>query len=401
MVVVAQVILGICTVLVIGSLGFYLACIVCIWNFFGPPIGRPRLFKQAERADGRGINPTMTTEEPVSILVPVCGLDAGAWENWSSLCEQTYSDYEVLFGVVNPLDPAVPVLYELAGQYPDRVRVFTGLAPRGVNHKDSTLSYLVEEMRHEVIIFADSDIRVPPDYIRTVATPLAAAPDLGMVTCAFIGRRPRFMGAALASLSRCCDFIPSALLAQFVDGGTRFAVGSTISTRRDTLATYGGLQYNRIGSDYNLGKRCAQAGYRIDFSRLVLESDTGRENIGAVFQRELRWARTIRFNRGPVYYGQLVCFGTVYCLPLLLLSGFAPWALGLSLVTWVMRYLQAWVAATSMSAPQLRRWFWLLPLRDGLSFGVWLLGGFGRSVYWRGRRLEIEGDGVVRELPSS
>jgi ceramide glucosyltransferase len=381
---VSQVILGICGLLVVGSIGFYLACIVCIWKFFGasPVRSRPLSF-----------------EEPVSILVPVCGLDAGAWENWTSLCEQIYADYEVLFGVVNPLDPAVPVLYELVQKYPDRVRVFTGLAPRGVNHKDSTLSYLVEEMRHEVIIFADSDIRVPPDYICTVAAPLAA-PDLGMVTCAFIGRRPRFMGAALASLSRCCDFIPSALLAQAVDGGTQFAVGSTISTRRDTLATYGGLQLNRIGSDYNLGKRCAQAGYRIDFSRLVLESDTGRESIGEIFRRELRWARTIRFNRGPVYYGQLFCFGTVYSLPLLLLSGFAPWAVALAVLTWVIRYLQAWVAATSMSAPQLIRWFWLLPLRDGGSFVVWLLGGFGRSVYWRGRRLEIEGDGVVRELPS-
>ena len=158
----SQVILGICGLLVVGSIGFYLACIVCIWKFFGaPPVwnGSPL---PSSRPEGSGsLSFEERFEEPVSILVPVCGLDAGAWENWTSLCEQTYADYEVLFGVVNPLDPAVPVLYELVQKYPDRVRVFTGLAPRGVNHKDSTLSYLVEEMRHEVIIFADSDIRVP------------------------------------------------------------------------------------------------------------------------------------------------------------------------------------------------------------------------------------------------
>lgn len=366
-------------VLIGSSLVFYLACALYTHQFFTStePI-------------------TDTPDAPVSVLVPVCGVDAGAWENWSSLCTQNYQDYEVLFGVTDPQDPAVALLKKLVTAFPKRARLFSGLEPRGINHKDSNLSYLLEESQHELIIFADSDIRVNPDYIRTVTAPLAS-PEVGMVTCAFIGYNPQFLGAALASFGRCFDFIPSLLLARILDGGLRCAVGTTIATRKSTLANYGGLHLNRIGSDYNLGKRAAMAGYRVELSRCVLESDTGREGMWQVFQRELRWARTIRYNRGPQYYTMVFCYGSVYCLPLLLLSKFAGWAIALSLITLVIRYAQALVSILSLGCPKLLRWLWALPLRDLLSLAVWAMGAFGQGVYWRGRRLKVEGDGLITQ----
>ena len=366
-------------VLIIGSIVFYLACAFCSRQFVAV------------------IEPISTQPEPsVSIMAPVCGVDAGAWDNWSSLCQQNYPDYEVLFGVTDPQDPAVPLLEKLVAAFPTRTRLFTGLKPRGVNHKDSILSYLLEEAHHEVILFIDSDIRVTPDYLRTVTAPLAD-PEVGLVTCAFVGHDPQSLGAALASLGRCVDFIPSALIARLLDGGLRFAIGATIATRKSTLTSFGGLQLNRIGSDYNLGKRAAEAGYRIELSPYVLESDTGLEEVRQVFQRELRWARTIRYNRGAQYYTIAFCYGVVYCIPLLLLSGFANWAIALSLATLTIRYAQALITLFSLDCPNLRRWLWALPLRDLLSFVVWGIGTFGQVVYWRGRRLWIEGDGLIRE----
>lgn len=364
-------------ILVAGSIVFYLTCAWVTQQFFAasePIVDAP--------------------EAAVSMMIPVCGVDEGAWENWSAFCKQAYDDYEVLFGVVDPDDAAVPVLRKLVELFPDRARLFVGLPPRGINHKDSTLSYLLEAANHEVIIFADSDIQVPPDYIRTVTAPLSN-PDVGVVTCAFVAHNPEFVGSALASLGRCCDFIPSALIARSLDGELRFAVGATIATRKTTLANFGGLQLNRIGSDYNLGKRAAQAGYPVALSQSVLESDTGRESIQQLWQRELRWARTIRFNRGAIYYTMAFCYGTVFCIPLLVLSGFAAWAIALTVITFSIRYGQAAIAAAKI-CPQLRRWFWLLPLRDLLSLAVWIMGAFGRSVYWRGRKLRIEGDGVIK-----
>jgi ceramide glucosyltransferase len=370
----------VCLILIAGSIAFYLACTVFTWQFFANPLANA----EAHPTPG------------VSILVPVCGLDEGAWENWTALCQQDYPEYEVLFGVVDPTDPAVPTLKRLAETFPDRVRLFIGLEPRGVNHKDSTLTYLLEEMRHEWIIFIDSDIQVTPNYIRTVTAPLTD-PKVGMVTCAFVGHNPQFVGAALASLGRCCEFIPSALVARAMDGGLRFAIGSTIAMRKEALTAAGGLHLNRIGSDYNLGKRTAKAGYRVELSRYLLESDTGQESIAQLFQRELRWARTIRFNRGAIYYTIVFCYGVVFCLPLLLITHFQPWAIFLTLVTIAIRFLQAIVAMVMLGCPKLFRWIWLLPFRDLLSLLIWALGAFGSKVYWRGRQLRIEGDGLIKQ----
>jgi ceramide glucosyltransferase len=364
--------------LIVGSIVFYLACAGLTWRFFQT---RPAI--------------DYSIREPVSILVPICGLDEGALENWTSLCKQDYPNYEVLFGVVDREDPALPVLKTLANQ--DNIHVFVDLPPRGINHKDSTLTYLLEKAQYETLIFVDSDIKVNPNYIHTIITPIVHH-QADVVTCAYIAHNPTFFTSALASLGRCCDFIPSALIARVMDGGLRFAIGTTISTRKSTLETFGGLQLNRIGSDYNLGKRAAQAGCHVELSHLVLESDTGNEPLETLFQRELRWARTIRFNRGAIYYTMIFCYGTMFCLPLLVVSGFASWAIGLSIAAFVIRYLEAAIAALTMNSPNLLRWFWVLPLRDLLSLIVWVIGASGREAYWRGRRLRIEGDGLIQQL---
>lgn len=365
------------TLPILGSIVFYLACVYFTVQFFS----KPTLIE--------------SSKDPVSVLVPICGLDEGALENWSSLCTQDYPRYEVLFGVVDETDPAVPVLYQLKETYPHLVQVFVGLPPRGINFKDSTLSYLLEHTKYETLIFADSDIRVAPDYIHTVTAPLE---QVDVVTCGYIAHNPEYFAAALASLGRCCDFIPSALIARTLDRGLKFAIGVTISTRKSTLTNFGGLQLNRIGSDYNLGKRAAQAGCTVELSQLILESDTGKERIQDLFQRELRWSRTIRFNRGAIYYTMIFCYGTVFCVPLLLVSQFSTWAIVLTGFVYFIRYAQAAIAALKMDAPNLLRWLWALPYRDALSFVIWGIGGFGREAYWRGRRLRIEGDGIIQQI---
>lgn len=367
-------------ILISCSLVFYLACSWFTWRFFSA-----------------STQTTVDSTPPVAIIMSVCGLEPGAWENWSSFCQQDYPDYQILFGVTDPQDPAIALLEKLVTTYPDKVQVFPGLEPQGINYKDSNLNFLLQKTEQEVIIFADSDIRVSPDYISRVIAPLANQ-EVGMVTCAFVGYNPRSLGAALASFGRCFDFIPSLLIARFLDGGLKCAVGTTIATRKSALAKYGGLHLNRIGSDYNLGKRAAEAGYQVELSPYVLESDTGEEGIKDVYRRELRWARTIRFNRGPQYYTMAFCYGSVYCLPLLIVSGFSNWAIAVTLVTYLIRSFQAFVSITTIKTPRLLPWLWALPLRDLLSFLIWLIGCFGQEVYWRGRKLKIEGDGIVKEL---
>jgi ceramide glucosyltransferase len=370
---------------ILGSLFFYCACALATIGFWRSP--------KASRSPQVSPN-SSPKQEPLSLLVPACGVDEGAWANWSAFCEQDYPEYEVLFGVVEAQDPAVPVLERLREVYPDRVRLFVGLPPRGPNYKDSSLTYLLEEARHDWIVFADSDIEVDRDYLTTVTAPLADR-RVGMVTCCFIGYRPKHLGAAAASLNRAVDFIPSLLLSRILDKGLKCAVGATIATRREALTDYGGLLVNRIGSDHHIGQRAAAAGYRVELSRLVLESDTGDEPLASVYNRELRWSRTIRSHRGAQYYSMIFCFGTSLCWPLLLLSGGATWAIGLTLLTHLIRYNQILICLKVLKAPKLTRWIWIMPLRDLMSVLIWLQGCYGRRVWWRGRLLRISRHGVI------
>ncbi len=382
-------------VLLTGCGLFYLACIGSTLAFFKP-------WQRREKIAGNGVAETSAIPVSVSLMVPICGLDDRARRNWESFCNQKDCGvYEVLFGVADPRDPAIPTLQALQAEYPDRVRLLIDLPPRGANYKDSTLSYLLEACQYEWFIFADSDIWVQPHYIRDVIAPIVKG-QVDLITCAFIARNPRQLGGAIASLNRCCDFIPSALISRTLDGGLRFAIGMTIALHRDTLMRAGGLQMNRIGSDYNLGKRVAQTGAKVELLSTILESNTDGETLWQIYCRELRWSRTIRFNRGSIYYTIVFCFGSVYALILCGLSWqyreIPLWIPIASMALVGLRYIQAAIACWSMGAMPLIRWFPWIPLRDTLSFLVWLMGSWGNRVVWRQRVLRIKGDGLICEV---
>jgi ceramide glucosyltransferase len=373
---------------------FYIACIWATLDFFKP----------WQRKKIISIHNCAVMSASVSLMVPICGLDDRAARNWEAFCQQIdCGPYEVLFGIADPQDLAIPILQGIQATYPDRVRLFIDLPPRGANYKDSTLSYLLEAADYEWLIFADSDISVTPHYIWQVMYPLVHH-HADVITCAFIGRQPKTLTSAIASLNRCCDFIPSALIARKLDGGLRFAIGMTIALHRDTLEQVGGLHLDRIGSDYNLGKRCAQAGAKIELLSSVLESDTGNENLYQLYTRELRWSRTIRFNKGNTYYTMLFCFGSVYALILMIVSLHYPeiplWMQRVSFGLVILRYLQAAIACWTMDASPLMAWFPLLLVRDCISFVTWLIGCWGNHIVWRGRHLKIEPDGIVTEITS-
>ncbi len=335
----------------------------------------------------------------VSLLIPVRGLDEDAATNWHSFCQQNHPQYEVIFGVMEPNDPAVPTLQELLLKKYNHVRLIYGLEIYGINHQVSNLMHLLDAARYETIIFADSDIRVTPDYLTTVTAPLQQ-PEIGMVTCGYMDHHPRFLGAALASLNRCVEFLPAFLLGRALDGGLQFALGPTIATRKDVVRAWGGLAQvvNRIGSDFHMGRLARRAGFEVQLSAYILDNCCGQESVEQVLRRELRWARTIRINRGAQYYGLGATFGLVYGGLLLLTTGLAPWSVLLVAGLYTLRLGQAGVAIYSFRCPGLYPWLWALPLRDVLSFGVWLAGAWGQRVYWRGRWLAIQPGGTLQEF---
>ena len=347
-----------------------------------------------------------TPSSGVSILIPVRGVDESAYRNWTSLCEQDYVDYEVLFGVMDPDDPAMPVLNDIIAKFhadslkckARRIEIIICSRIIGENHKISNLIQLLASAHNEHIIFADSDIRVGPDYIQKVTAPLSD-PGVGMVTCVYFDHTPQSMGAAIAAFGRALEFIPGVLIARKIDRGLKLAIGPTMATRKSVIAEFGGLEMVRdqIASDYHIGKLTSEAGYKVELSSYILDNDCGREGVVDVFHRELRWARTIRVARGVQYHGMVFRFGALYSVFLLLFSGLEVWAFILCLETFILKYIQASVIFRNLRAQKLYRWLWALPIREALSFSVWLGGSFGRKIYWRGRKMKISANGTLIE----
>ncbi|ACK71958.1 glycosyl transferase family 2 [Gloeothece citriformis PCC 7424] len=360
-----------------ASMVFYLGCALCTLGF---KRDRP--------------STALNYNQPVSILISVCGLDSEAQANWSSFCQQDYPKYEVLFGVMDQNDEAIPILKDIVAQFRDRARLFYDLPVRGINHKISNMMYLYEASQYDTLVLADSDIEVTPNYLAAVTAPLSD-PNIGMVTCGYFDYDPKSLGAAFAAFGRCFDFIPSVLVARFLDKGIKFAIGPTMVTHKSILEKYGGLQrvVNRIADDYQMGKMTAELGYRVELSDYILNNDCSDNKIREVFLRELRWARTVRLNRGAQYYGLILSYGTVYALLLLFLSGGNFLIISFSILALLTRLIQVLIAIYKFNCPKLLQWLPILPLRDLMSFIIWLKGTFGRQIYWRGRWLEIGNDG--------
>jgi len=145
----------------------------------------------------------------VSILKPLKGIDPEMWDSFCSHCEQDYPEYELIFGVSDPADPAISLVRRLQQEYPQRdIQLVISDRTLGTNTKVSTLAQMVPAARHGVLLVNDSDIRVAGDYLRRVITPLTDA-SVGLVTCLYRGVATGTLGSRLEALGISTDFVPA------------------------------------------------------------------------------------------------------------------------------------------------------------------------------------------------
>jgi ceramide glucosyltransferase len=172
---------------------------------------------------------------PVSILKPLRGVDPEIWESFCSHCEQDYPEFQLIFGVSDPLDPAIEIVHKLQAKYPDRpIELLVCDRVLGTNIKVSNLAQMLPAARHEILLVNDSDIRVPRDYLRKVIASLADD-SVGLVTCLYRGIPFPTLGSRLEALGISTDFVPGVLSARFLEKGLHFGLGSTLAFRRRDL----------------------------------------------------------------------------------------------------------------------------------------------------------------------
>jgi ceramide glucosyltransferase len=345
------------------------------------------------RAFGRRLRespPEPARRPAVSILKPMRGLEPGLEPNLRSFCVQDYPAYEVLFGVHDAGDPALDLIHRIAAAAPDRTRVVVGDGvARFRNPKMTNVAPMLALASGEIIVISDSDMRVAPCYLDAVTAPFAD-PRVGAVTALYRGEpADGTLPSVLGAMCLTEQFAPSTLVANAIEP-VRYIFGSTMAVRRDVLAEIGGIEVlgDHLADDFALGRLVTEKGYRVEVARCVVTNIVAERNLRALFEHEVRWARTIRAVR-PVNYGGIVL---TYPLPLavlhLMLARDKRTALVIVALAALLRlavHEVAHAAFGSQTRPPRR----LIPLRDAFGVVVWARGLWGRNVDWRGQRLRI------------
>jgi ceramide glucosyltransferase len=330
---------------------------------------------------------------PTTILIPLCGANPGLYEGLRTFCQQSCEDLQIVFGVRDPHDPALDTVRGLQREFPQLdLQIAANPAQHGTSAKVSNLINMMPLARHDYLVIADSDVRVPANYLERVVAPLTDE-RVGIVTCLYRANARPGLWSLLGSLFIDEWFIPSARVAALF-GSRHFAFGATIAMRRAALQRTGGFAAlaDQLPDDYRLGEWTRHVGLRTVLSEVEVETSVGERGPGELLRHELRWLRTIRTVR-PLGYALA---GVTFGLPVTLLASVLT---GGSAATLVMLAITALARFTISSAPRrehsLLTQLWLVPCSDLLVFALWCWSFTTRRVHWGQAQYRVARDGTA------
>jgi ceramide glucosyltransferase len=343
--------------------------------------------------------PRAATPAPVSILKPLRGEDPALADNLRSFVRQDYPAFQLICGVAEPSDPAAAVVRSLMTEFPAAdIALVTDSRQQSTNLKIANLRNMLPAARHDLLVLADSDMRVGADYLATVTAPLAPGGAVGLVTCLYRAVSAGGMWSDLASLHINHGFLPQALVGEAIGQGAG-CFGATMALDRATLAAAGGFEAlaDQLADDHALGRAVRGLGRKVELSPYIVDDIVAEDSFIGLFRHELRWARTIRLVAAAGFIGSVVTFPVPLALLALCTGGAPAAAAGMTAIALLVRVGTAYRIDRALrlkAAPS-----WLLPVRDLLSFAVFIATFLGRSVAWRDRRFRIGPEGQLIIVP--
>ena len=341
-------------------------------------------------ARSRPVSPTV--RPPISVMKPLCGAEPGMADNLRSCLSQDYPTFQLVFGVASAEDAA---LAEVANLPDDEAEISVVVDPtrHGCNLKVGNLLNMWPRVRHDLIAIADSDIRVGPHYLDDVAAPFAD-PQVGVVTCLYVGRPAEGLWSALGALGINHGFLPSAVLARAI-GRKDGCFGATMAVRRSVLEQAGGLSRlaEVLADDWVLGHVVRNLGLRIELAARPVDIMVHEADLPTLLAHEIRWARTIAAVDRPSYQASLITQPVALALLAVVVGLGSPVSLGVLAGACLCRWGAIRLQERVLDLP--RAGLGLLVLREFLSFLVYVVASCGRTVIWRGRRFVVRRDGTL------
>ncbi|HEX4170079.1 MAG TPA: glycosyltransferase [Bryobacteraceae bacterium] len=322
---------------------------------------------------------------PVSLLKPIRGLDPEAYENFASFCRQDYPQYEILF-CVDPGDPAIAVLEKLKSDYPQcNIRLLLGSGRQVVNDKVGRLVRLTHDAQYELFVITDSDVRVEPNYLRSVVRPFLD-PKIGAATCFYASTEDKTLLETIQSISMMSDFFAGILVAWKLDG-VKFALAQTIVTRRQHIAHFGGYEIleDRPADDLYIGRLVAEQGLETLLLPYVVRTVPDFESPGQFFRKRVRWMTVMRHMRPAGHFGLLFTWGLPWCLVAIAVHPTVAIASGYLGCYLLLRVLMTWlIGIRGMKQAGVWKKMALIPVWDLISFTIWMTSFGQTTIRWRG-----------------
>lgn len=347
-----------------------------------------------------------TFTPPVSLLKPLHGAEPGLREYLEGFFQLDYPDYEILFCARHESDPGLLIAKELSQKYPQvPVRLLTSGEPPWPNAKSYSLWKMKAIARHDILVIADSDVRVDPGYLRAVVEPFRDE-NTGLVTCIYRGVAAQGgFWARLEALGMSVEMTSGVLVAEMLEG-MRFALGPSMAVRKRCVDQIGGFEKlgNYLADDFVLGNLVAQEGHTVVLSGYVIDHCIVNKKFTRSLAHQWNWMKSTRFSRPKGHLGTGLTFAVPFGLLVLavaILLG-RPW-LGLAAFGWTFLTRVAHsvlVGGFVVNDREAIRLAFLYPLRDLLGSLLWMASYVSRRVGWRGELFELTSRGVVRPIPA-
>jgi ceramide glucosyltransferase len=375
---------------VIGGSIYAILCLLAVIRFRSPS---SRLAKH-----------TFTSWPAVTVLKPVCGLEKNQRENLRSTCVQDYPEFQVVFSVQGADDQAIPLLKEIRREFgADRVTVAVENRRGGTNGKINNMMGGLLHARHDVLVISDSDVRLKPDYLKTIIAPLAD-PDVGCVCTLYKAVCADTWFEKMELLTLNADFMTNVVFAH-VSGASKFCLGASASLRRATLEEIGGLEdlADYLVEDYEMGRRIWLSGKKIAVIPYLVDTMVDLKSPGQWWSHQVYWDQNTRAARPWAFLATVLIRSIPFAILYALLRLCDPIGLGVLAGALFLRLATAAVIlAWGFGDREGFRSIWLLPVRDVLSLVSWFLAFAKRTTVWRGSQFILTRDGrlVAREIRS-
>ncbi len=332
----------------------------------------------------------------VSLLKPVYGLEKGLESNLKSACHQEYPEYEVVFGIQRTNDPALRVVQSVAADSPlGNSLIVVDDSTCGNNGKVNNLLHIIKVAKGEVLVFSDSDMRLAPDYLRTIVAPLADE-TTGISCTLYRAEGPENIFEIFELLSYNAEFVVSIVFATLT-GASIACPGATLAIRREVLEEVGGLApfCDDLVEDYALAKRVVEKGYRVRFVPYAAGMRLDLASVADWWRHQVGWDLKTRVASPSGHFFTLLIRGIPFALLYAATGGPRGWTV--LFLAAGLRILTGAVNARHLGDRDGLRCMWLLPVRDLLALAVWLASLVKRDTSWRGRTFTVKHGKMVEE----